>query len=216
VFTGQKQVRQSADRTVVRRFLSIRRTAVRAAVVTTVGATLLTMNPAAALAADPWYTKKASPCSNAISSHRSGGLGWAHLQYTAHRASTRKYVIDYATSWAGNFEVCATEHATTPYRITVTQELRFSGSSLDCDLGIEASFPKGGGVSVTCSDTGTTATVNITTTCAVRKSSCKLERGYTEVLAEGNSRFNNGVNARTEVIVRNAEGDTVAWNTKYI
>ncbi len=162
----------------------------------------------------PWYHSTSSPCSNAISGSSGGGYGWARHNYDAHRASTRRYVIEYSRNWANDFRTCAQDYSISPYRITVSAQFQFDGTSLACTGGIDASF-KDAGLSASCTASGSTVTETVTATCARYSSSCRIDLGYLEVLAPSGGSFYNYVLGRTRATVTNSSGNPVSWGTPY-
>jgi hypothetical protein len=193
------------------RFLNKRRIA---AVLVT--GTLAALAVPGAAFAGTWSTSKSSPCSSVISASSGGGMGYARLKYTAHRATTRKYIIEAARSTANSFQTCAQGNAVLPYRITVTQQFQFHGSSLSCTGGINASFPRSAGISFSCTGSGSTVTETLSTTCAIREAQCLIDQGYMEIIAPSGSSFANYVLAKTGVVVRNSTGNAVSWSTAFI
>ena len=166
--------------------------------------------------AGTWSTSKSSPCSSVISGSTAGGLGYARLKYTAHRSTTRKYIIEAAKSTANDFQTCAQGNAVLPYRITVTQQFQFHGSALTCTGGINASFPRSAGISFACTGSGSTVTETLSTTCAVRESQCLIDQGYMEIIAPSGASFSDYVLAKTGVVVKNSSGNALSWSTPFI
>jgi hypothetical protein len=162
----------------------------------------------------PWYHSTSSPCSHAISGSSAGGYGWAHHNYDAHRASARRYVIDYSHNWADGFRTCAQDYSVSPYRISVTSQFQFDGTALACTGGIDASFRELG-LSASCTASGSTVTESLTATCATYRSSCHIDLGYLEVLAPSGGSFLPYVFSRTRVTVVNSSGEPVRWGTPY-
>ena len=171
----------------------------------------------AAYAGDgPWRDNRASPCSVAISPHAGGGQGWLHLDYDAHQASTRKYVIDYGKAWVDSFIDCRSGDPYTPYKITIALQFQFDGSSLSCSGGIDASFPRSVGLSVSCTVSGTKVTEKISTMCTTRRTSCRIDQGYLEVLNGSGDAFANYVLGRATATVKDDTGNLVTWSTAWL
>jgi hypothetical protein len=173
--------------------------------------------PGVAFAGDgPWTASKSSGCSSVISPHAGGGSGVARLTYDAYRASTRKYVIQYAYSSVDSFKDCWSGYSIDPYKITVIQQFQFNGTSLSCSGGIDASFPREIGISVSCTVSGSTVIEKISTTCSTWQSSCRIDTGYLEVLAASGSSFYNYVYAKTSAYVHDQYGNVANWSTPWI
>jgi hypothetical protein len=180
-------------------------------------ATAAILIPGVAYAGDgPWRVNRASPCSVAISPHTGGGQGWAHLDYDAYRASTRKYVIEYGDAWADSFIDCISGYPYNPYKITISLQFRFDGTSLSCGGGIDVSFPRSAGLSFSCSVSGTRVIEKISTTCTTRRPSCRIDQGYLEVLNSPGDAFANYVYAQATATVRNEDGDVTTWSTGWV
>jgi hypothetical protein len=195
-----------------------RRSLVRAACALVAGVLSLTVAPSPAFAGDgPWENHWWSACSNAISYHNGGGAGIAHIIYDAHRSTTRRYVIDWGSSWVDSFQQCTEPNAqVSPYQITITQQFQFQGSSLSCTGGIDASFPRSVGVSISCTSSGSTVTESISATCTTWASHCNIDTGHLEVVAASGSSFYNWVLARTYVVVINTNGTPIQWGTDWV
>jgi hypothetical protein len=180
----------------------------------TMGAALAAV-PATAAHAGEWSASRWSGCTQAISTRNGGGTGLANIHYNAYRSTTRKYVINFAYSWADNFWVCLGDYQVSPYRTTVTQEFRFDGTSLSCSDGFSISYPPGFSFSHSCTATGSTLTVKFSNTCAWAYD-CHVDLGYFEVLADYSGYFYNYVNAETIVTVMNSNGYPFTWATGYV
>jgi hypothetical protein len=187
----------------------------RAALALTIGVVGAVV-PATAAFAGEWSDTKTSTCSTAISSKSGGGRGAATIHYNAYRASSRKFVVNWADSYVNNFWVCVGDYQVTPYKIKVTQQFRFEGTSLSCSGGFDVSYPGGVGIDYSCTVSGDTVTLTTSATCAIYSSSCRIDQGYMEVLANSGASFGPYIWARTTARVENSSGVPAIWSTSWV